>query len=142
MKRTFSTIILLALAVCSAGAEVLAPETLDGRIIDPARPLGLMQVGQEEIVLHLGPIWFWELNEFKLAADEELQVVGEIVDVEGVKHLYPERLILEDREIELANEDGIPHWARGGPHGRGRDGRGHRGGGRHGRNGRGNCWRN
>lgn len=154
MKRIIPTsILLLALAVSLAGAEAITEMVLEGKILDPSRPLATMQVGPEEVVLHLGPIWFWELNDLYLEADEELQVVGELITVEGVKHCYPMRLVLEEREIELATEDGIPHWARRGSKGTGHRGRaargrdsggdpGHRGGGQGGPAGRGNCWRN
>jgi hypothetical protein len=150
-QSLLTSFLLLALAVSPARVEALAPETLEGKILDPSRPLATLLVGQEKVVLHLGPLWFWEGNDLYIEAEEELVAIGELEVVDGVKHFYPNRLVLEDREIKLASEDGIPLWARGGPRGpdrsggRGREaggGRGRRGGGHRGHNGGGNSWRN
>jgi hypothetical protein len=94
-------------------------EIIEGIMLDPAAPLATMAVEKETIVLHLGPVWFWEENDFFLEEGEELVVEGEVERVDGIRHVYPNKLVLRNRTIELASESGIPLWSRGAA-GRGR----------------------
>ena len=96
---------------------------IEGIVLEPAAPLATMAVEKESIVLHLGPVWFWEENDLFLEEGEELIVEGEVERVDGVLHVYPNKLVLRNRIIALASESGIPLWSRGAA-GRGR-GAGH-----------------
>jgi hypothetical protein len=153
LKSLLSALLLTILLTGSLQAEQAdtisaddAMVELTGTVTDPSRPLGLMVIGDQEMVLHLGPIWFWEEFDLYLKKGEELKVTGEIEVVDGVTHLYPNLIELEDRVIELASESGIPRWTRGCRRGQESRGRGqnsdsHGDRGRVRQHGGGNSWR-
>jgi len=83
--------------------------------------------------VRLGPIWFWNDNNYKLNEGESVVIKGEIENSSLKNYIYPFTMKQGNSEIKFSDSDGFPLWSRGGKgyngNGRGWCGRG---------NGRGN----
>ncbi len=143
MRKKFLIAVLIAFAWIP---HVLAEESSEGAATEylviaeeDLKTLTTIRVAEETWTLHLGPAWFWEDKDFRFLAGDTLVVVGELVRSEESVQLYPHKIIRGEEQIVLANEAGIPIWARGsrgfgveGVRGRSRNqGQGRQGNGHH-----------
>jgi hypothetical protein len=147
MKRafTFAMIVLFAATIVMAqeGRRGTARErwyadeivTLKGEVTNVVLPMATLKSESKEYTVHLGPIWYWKDNNYKLEKGE-VEIRGEVENENGALHLYPYKITQGKAIIELANDEGVPNWSRRSVRGR-MSGRGHHG--HHGCCGRG-CW--
>ena len=90
--------------------------------------------------LRLGPIWFWNNNEFELKENIAAEIKGEVEKKDNVIYFYPYTIKQSGETIRLTAKDGAPLWAgHGKGYGRGM-GRGNGCCGHGTRRGNGNCW--
>lgn len=109
--------------------------TLKGEITNVLLPLATLKSESKEYTVHLGPIWYWKDNNYKMEKGE-VEIRGEVENENGALHLYPYKITQGKTIIELADDDGVPNWSRRSVRGR-MSGRGHHG--HHGCGG-GECW--
>lgn len=111
------SLLLLVAPTLTAGAEevpaVNAPREYTVVATEDLRPLTTVTLGEESWILHLGPPWFWEGEDFRFVQGDTLIVHGEAVEMNGVTQLYPYKLRCGEEQIRLATDEGIPLWARG-----------------------------
>lgn len=121
-------------------------QTISGTITDNQRPSGILKgTDGNEYIVHLGPIWYWNDNNYNLLLSDAT-IKGNVKTISGENHLYPFTIEQNGNKITLADDNGVPKW--GNSKGQGK-GKGWRNGNGNGRgncncrgNGNGNCWRN
>ena len=121
-------------------------QTISGTITDNQRPTAILKgTDGNEYIVHLGPIWFWNDNNYNLLLSEAT-IKGNVKTTKGNYHLYPFTIEQNGNKITLADDNGVPKWGN-----RNNNGKGWRNSNENGRgncncwgngNGRGNCWRN
>lgn len=85
-------------------------ETFKGKIVSNW-PCVTMQIDGQEYILHVGPLWYWQDKDVKFQKGATIEVVGMVVDVAGVKHIFPQALLMDGKEFKVTDENGIPLWA-------------------------------
>lgn len=96
-------------------------ETLSGEIIgiESATPMNGMDNGvhlsvktaQETINVNLGPEWFVERLDTKLAMGDKVEVKGSRVTISGKAAIIAAEVKKGDEVLALRNEAGIPAWS-------------------------------
>lgn len=135
-KKLFTYSIVLAMIVISATIVLSNPSwrgirpqlwdkdklvTLEGKITDIYRPLVVMESEGKDYVLRLGPYWYWQEKGYKIEKDKPIKVTGMIVEIDGKQNIFPQKVVIDGKEIVLSDENGIPVWAgQRGHHGRNR----------------------
>lgn len=85
--------------------------TLEGTIADVGRPTAALKVEDKEYILHLGPLWHQERDEYPFEKDQAVKVTGAVEEMYGRLHIYPYTVESEGESIKLADEDGTHVWA-------------------------------
>lgn len=123
MKKTFAVFLLLSafvlLALAQDGRRMSARErwdqdkvvTLKGEISQVLMPLATFKSEGKEYTVHLGPVWFWRENDYKLETGA-VEIRGEIEAEKEALHLYPYVITQGKTMITLASADGSPKWSR------------------------------
>jgi hypothetical protein len=85
--------------------------TLAGTIVDTGRPTAALEVEDEEYILHLGPLWHQERDEYPFRKDQAVKVTGVVEEIYGRLHIYPFAIESEGKSITLIDEDDTHVWA-------------------------------
>ncbi len=130
---------LIALILVAASSAIIFTgfksgndvQTISGTVTDNVRPCGTLKGDDgSEYTIHLGPIWYWEDNNYELKLSA-VQIKGEV----SGKDIYPYEIIQDGKTMVFTDDKGVPKWNK--------DGKGRGYGKGYGRgNGRGNCPRN
>ncbi|MBM4157582.1 MAG: hypothetical protein FJ216_02240 [Ignavibacteria bacterium] len=122
--------------------------TVNGTITNNSRPYAILRGDDnQEYEVHLGPIWYWEQNNYSLDLSN-VTIKGELKNYKGKNELYPFEIIQSGRTMKFADDNGVPYWSGG----KGKKGKGWRRGynnsnwdddvrGPGWRQGKQNCWR-
>lgn len=86
--------------------------TLKGEITNVLPPLARFKCEGKEYTVHLGPLWYWRENDYKLEAGA-VELRGEVEPEEGELRFYPHAITQGKNVITLAGEDGAPKWSGG-----------------------------
>ena len=101
--------------------------TITGTIMSVNHPIAVIKADNgTEYNIHMGPYWFWNKNDYKLTANTEATVKGEVKTVNSANELYPWEITQSGITMKFADDNGVPNWSGGKGNGRGK----------------GNCWRN
>ncbi|HZR81621.1 MAG TPA: DNA-binding protein [Candidatus Binatia bacterium] len=73
----------------------------------------------ETIPVHLGPAWYVDKQDVKIAPNDHIQVKGSRITFHGKPVILAAEVKDGDRTLVLRNDAGIPAWSRGGGGGRG-----------------------
>lgn len=113
-------------------------QTISGTIYDNSRPTSYLKTNDGTYYkVHLGPVWFWNDNNYSLLLSEAT-IKGNVKTINGDYHIYPFTIEQNGNRITLADDNGVPKWGNSNGKGKGwRKGIGNNWG-----NGRGNNWRN
>lgn len=123
MKKAFAVFLLLLafviLALAQDGRRTSARErwdqdkivTLKGEISQVLMPLATFKSEGKEYTVHLGPVWFWRENDYKLETGA-VEIRGELEAEKEVLHLYPYVITQGKTMITLASDDGSPKWSK------------------------------
>lgn len=85
-------------------------ETIKGKIISNW-PCVVARVDGQEYIIHVGPLWYWQDKEVKFQKSADIEVTGIVVDIVGVKHIFPQTLRVDGKELKITDENGMPLWA-------------------------------
>ena len=87
-------------------------ETLPGRGRGGARGVhAWVKSAGGEIEVHLGPAWFIENQELRLAAGDRVQVRGSCVTIDGAVAIIAIEVKRGEDVLKLRDESGVPVWA-------------------------------
>jgi hypothetical protein len=96
-------------------------ETVSGEVvkIDTITPLTGMSTGvhmsvktdKEEIAVHLGPTYFLENQDVKIAAKDKVEVKGSRVTFDGKPAIIAMELRKGDEMLKLRDDSGYPVWS-------------------------------
>ena len=96
-------------------------ETLSGEVvsIDKIAPMKGMHYGihlmlktaKETIAVHLGPSWYIENQDVKIAPNDKLEIKGSRVTLEGKPAIIAADVKKGDETLKLRDEKGYPVWA-------------------------------
>ena len=96
-------------------------ETVKGEVtsvatMTPMKGMGggvhlVLKTETETLSVHLGPSWFVENQDFKLAAKDVVEVKGSRVTMGGKPALIAAEVKKGDETLTLRDDSGIPVWA-------------------------------
>ena len=85
-------------------------QTISGTITDNQRPSGNLKTSDgTDYIVHLGPVWFWNDNNFTLSL-ADASIKGNVKTINGQCHIYPFTIEQSGNKITLADDNGIPKW--------------------------------
>lgn len=136
MKQLFRMFRPVALAVALAAPLVAAAQmgpgrgriydpgtvtTVQGQILDIQRVAGprgregvhlTLAAGSEHLDVHLGPAFYVDRQDLKLAKGDQVEVKGSRVTMRGKPALIAQEVRREGKVLALRDEAGIPLWSR------------------------------
>jgi hypothetical protein len=113
-------------------------QTVSGTVTDNQRPGGYLKSSDgKEYILHLGPVWYWNDNNYNLSLSDAT-IVGNVKTTNGEYHLYPFTIDQNGNKVVIADDKGVPKWG----NNKGKGMRNGYGKGNCNGNGNGNCCRN
>ncbi len=71
----------------------------------------LVKLDKGEISVHLGPAWYIENQDVKIAAGDKVEIKGSKVSIGGKPILIAEELKKGDEVLRLRSADGVPFWS-------------------------------
>ncbi len=114
----------------SPGMRIYDPatvETVSGQVkrVEHVVPAGgrrggvhlVLEKGDETVAVRLGPAWYIDHQDVKIAAGDHIEVKGSRVTVEGHPAIIAAEVKKGDQTLVLRNAAGVPKWSR---RGRGR----------------------
>jgi hypothetical protein len=96
-------------------------ETINGEVVsvDPITPMKgmhygvhtVVKTGKETISVHLGPGWYIEYQDVKIAAKDQIEVKGSRVTFEGKPAIIASEVKKGDEVLILRDAAGLPAWS-------------------------------
>lgn len=99
-----------------AKAETLAGQVLEVRKVTPMRGMSygveiVVRTGTDKVAVHLGPAWFVENQEIRIAKGDSVEVEGSRVAIAGKPVVLAASVRKGDSVLQLRDAAGIPVWA-------------------------------
>lgn len=85
--------------------------TLEGKITDADRPIITMEANGKEYIIHLGKPSFWKNQDMKIEKGTSIKITGMVLDINGKMNIYPQSVVIGEKEIKVSDENGVPVWA-------------------------------
>ncbi len=73
----------------------------------------VLKTDKEEISVHLGPGWYMEKQEFKVATGDTIEVKGSRIAFRGKPAIIAEEVKKGEGVLKLRDEAGVPAWSGG-----------------------------
>ncbi|MEW6386215.1 MAG: DNA-binding protein [Thermodesulfobacteriota bacterium] len=70
-----------------------------------------LKTDQETIPVHLGPGWYVDQQEVKLAPGDKVEVTGSRITYQGKPALIAAQVKKDGKTLQLRNANGVPVWA-------------------------------
>ncbi len=96
-------------------------ETLVGEVVSvekfiPSRGMShgvhvALKTGTEAISVHLGPAWYIDNQEVKIAAGDKIEIKGSLITFDGKPALIAAEVSKGDDVLILREESGVPTWS-------------------------------
>jgi len=96
-------------------------ETISGEVtaveqMTPFKDMGrgvhlTLKTDKETISVHLGPVWYIERQDTKIAAGDKIEVKGSRITYEGKPAIIAAEIHKGDEVLMLRDASGIPMWA-------------------------------
>jgi hypothetical protein len=96
--------------VTTVSGSVEAVDRVEGRRGGPGVHLRL-KTGDGILDVHLGPAWFLDRQELKIAKDDAIEVTGSKVQFRGKAALVAQTVKKGDASLTLRDASGVPVWA-------------------------------
>lgn len=101
--------------------DVKTVETVSGKVtaveeVTPFKGMGngvhlVLETDKESISVHLGPAWYIERQDPKIAVGDEIEVKGSRITYEGKPAIIAAEIHKDGEMLMLRDADGIPAWA-------------------------------
>jgi len=70
-----------------------------------------MKTNNDTISIHLGPIWFIEIQDITIKQNDDLEITGSRIDFEGKPTIIAAKVEKGEQSLVLRDENGIPVWS-------------------------------
>lgn len=96
--------------------ETLSGEVVSVEQITPMKRMGAgiglkLNTGKETLIVHLGPTWYIERQDMKIAAGDKVEIKGVKAARMGQDIFIAGEVKKGDDVLKLRDENGIPLWA-------------------------------
>ena len=114
LKFIIITVILITGIVFAVKSSLAAYGTDDmvtvkGSFTNVTRPnITLKAEDGNDYLIHLGPIWYWEDNNYSLTLNSNVEIYGKLEP--GKKEIYAYSIIVDGKTIKLVDDSGNPLW--------------------------------
>ncbi|MFI5168398.1 MAG: DNA-binding protein, partial [Thermoanaerobaculales bacterium] len=71
----------------------------------------MLKTDKETISVHLGPVWYVEHQDTKIAAGDKIEVKGSRITYQGKLAIIAAEIHKGDEVLMLRDANGIPMWA-------------------------------
>jgi hypothetical protein len=89
------------------------------KITDRGMGYGLslsLKMGQETILVYLGPGWFLEKQDLTFAPNDQVEIIGSQITFQGKPAMIAAQVQKGDKSLKLRDPAGLPAWAGAGEH--------------------------
>ncbi len=96
--------------------EELGGDVLEVRKITPMRGMSygvaiVVKAASEDVLVHLGPAWYVENQDTRIAKGDKVEVEGSRVTLGGKPVILAARVRKGDQVLQLRDDAGVPAWA-------------------------------
>lgn len=96
--------------------ETVSGEVTSVQEMTPFKDMGrgvhlMLKTDKETISVHLGPVWYIERQDTKIAAGDKIEVKGSLITYEGKPAIIAAEIHKGDEVLMLRDASGIPMWA-------------------------------
>jgi hypothetical protein len=85
-------------------------QTVSGSVTDNQRPSGFLKSDDGKTYrINLGPVWFWEQNNFSLELSA-VTIKGGVREINGEYNIYPFEITQNSKTMTFTDDKGIPKW--------------------------------
>ena len=96
--------------------ETLAGEVVSADLVTPMKGMSqgvhlTVKTDKETIPVHLGPSWYLENQDMKLAPKDKVEVEGSRVTLAGKPAIIAAEVKKGDEVLVLRDESGLPAWS-------------------------------
>jgi len=101
--------------------DIKTVETISGEVvsIDKITPMKGMKYGihlqvktdKESISVHLGPMWYIENQDMKIAPKDKVEITGSRITFEGKPAIVAAEIKKGNEALKLRDENGFPVWS-------------------------------
>jgi hypothetical protein len=96
--------------------ETVSGEVTSVQEMTPFKSMGrgvhlMLKTDKETISVHLGPVWYIERQDTKIAAGDKIEVKGSRITYEGKPAIIAAEIHKGDEVLMLRDANGIPMWA-------------------------------
>ncbi len=99
-----------------------AVETISGEVVkvDRIAPMRGMSTGvhlvlktdkEQEVSVHLGPLWYLENQDVKIEPKDRVEITGSRVTMQGKPAIIAAQVKKGDQTLKLRDEAGVPVWS-------------------------------
>jgi hypothetical protein len=71
----------------------------------------ILNTGNGNITIHLGPAWFIDNQDIKINKDDNISVTGSRVSYNGDQIIIAKEVIKGDQNLKLRDDNGYPMWS-------------------------------
>jgi hypothetical protein len=93
-------------------------ETVKGEVVSVDQMNGMcsgvhltLKTDNESVSVHLGPSWFLDNQNTKIATQDKIEVKGSRVQFDGKSAIIAAEVLKGDQVLKLRDENGIPVWS-------------------------------
>jgi hypothetical protein len=96
--------------------ETVSGEVMSVQQMTPMKGMGpgvhlTLKTDKESIDVHLGPAWYIERQDIKIAAGDKIEVKGSRITYQGKPAIIAAEIHKGDEVLVLRDANGIPMWA-------------------------------
>ena len=89
-------------------------KTISGEFINTDRPNAKFNSDDgTEYIVHLGPYWYWEQNDYEVSTNTQTSIKGEVKQVNGQDEMYPWTIEQSGKSMNFTDDNGVPKWSKG-----------------------------
>jgi hypothetical protein len=96
--------------------ETVSGEVMSVQQMTPMKGMGrgvhlTLKTDKETVDVHLGPAWYIERQDIKIAAGDKIEVKGSRITFDGKPAIIAAEVRKGDEVLMLRDDNGIPAWA-------------------------------
>lgn len=85
--------------------------TIEGKVTFAYGAIINVDAKGKEYIVHLGRPFYWQNQDVKIEKGTSVKITGMTIEIDGKMNMYPQSVVIGQKEIKVADENGIPVWA-------------------------------